>query len=146
MNRRRTQKRKDTVNDGVERRRGRRRSFFLIDGNRIISGWPGRTLGAGGRSEGKKIAALRRLQRRNSVESRDIRGIRALGVLRFPEASVRPSSSARIRGAYKSRCATSSLSCNSLATLSQNSLLTLGFRYGCRRTATPELLRVVIEA
>jgi len=44
MNRRRTQKRKDMVNDD-ERKAKDRRSLFLIDGHHIISGWPGWSVG-----------------------------------------------------------------------------------------------------
>lgn len=59
----------------------RRRSLFLIDGHRNnFRAIPGQILV-------KEIVALRRLQRRNSVEFRDIREMDLSG-LHFPEASV----------------------------------------------------------
>lgn len=105
MNRRRTQKRKDTVNDGQERRRGRRRSLFLIDGHRIISGWPGRILGLATkrreRERKRKERRLRPLQRQNSVEFWDTVQIHSAGSARWVPHKSHTSpraSSARIRG------------------------------------------------
>lgn len=147
MNRRRTQKRKDTVNDDEERRGERRRSLFLIDGHHIISGWPDWTLGpATGKGEGRRICGA------TAIATPEFRGIPRLyadmrrardgssGAPCLPKAS-----SARIRGLSHAMQ-------RALSRLSRGTLRRALFSHSRSTTiavvvaATPELLRVVIGA